>query len=62
MARLALFNVIYQAFVVLATRTHYSIDVIGGLLLAYSLWSATKRILFPCKLRGRTLRIINVNR
>ena len=60
-ARLALFNLPYQAFVVIASRTHYSIDVIGGLLLAYSIWCMTRRILFPCKMRGRTLRVVNMH-
>ena len=60
-ARLALVNIPYQAFVVVASRTHYSIDVIGGLLLAYSIWCMMRRILFPCKMRGRTLRVVNVH-
>jgi len=47
--RLAVFNVIFQVFVVMVTRTHYSLDVMGGLLLAFSIWSMVKRVLFPCR-------------
>lgn len=57
-ARLALFQVFFQAFVVMVTRTHYSVDVIGGVLLAYSVWSLTKNRIFPCKVRRRILKLI----
>ena len=41
MRGLAWANVVFQIVLVLSTRTHYTIDVLGGIFVAYSIHKAS---------------------
>ena len=55
LAKFATVCTIYQILVLLATNSHYCIDILGGATLGYTSWHITRKYTFPCKHGKRTI-------